>query len=59
MNYTSAAVGIIMLIAAATWLTTGRKHFTGPQVQLEGRVVDAVDVAAGPEGGGKVGEKAA
>lgn len=32
MNYTSAAIGIIMLISAATWLTTGRKGFTGPQV---------------------------
>ncbi|KAK4966989.1 hypothetical protein LTR66_012008 [Elasticomyces elasticus] len=30
MNYTSAAVGVIMLIAAITWLTTGKRQFTGP-----------------------------
>lgn len=30
MNYTSAATGVIMLIASVTWLTTGRKRFTGP-----------------------------
>lgn len=31
MNYTSAAVGIIMVIAALTWVTTGRKQFRGPE----------------------------
>ena len=31
MNYTSAAVGVSALIAIVTWLTTGRKHYTGPQ----------------------------
>lgn len=31
MNYTSAAVGIIMVIAAITWITTGRKQFRGPE----------------------------
>ena len=31
MNYTSAAVGVSVLIAALTWFTTGRKHYTGPQ----------------------------
>ena len=30
MNYTSAAIGVIGLISIATWLTTGRKRFTGP-----------------------------
>lgn len=50
MNYTCAAVGLIMLIAAATWITTGRKHFSGPEGGkvmeerrasiLEGRVAD-------------------
>ncbi|KAK3080538.1 hypothetical protein LTS18_000446 [Coniosporium uncinatum] len=59
MNYTSAAVGVIMVIAAVTWLTTGYKHFTGPQVELEGRVVDAVEVVAGPGASEKIGEKAA
>lgn len=31
MNYTSAAVGMIMLLSLITWLWTGRKHFTGPE----------------------------
>ena len=39
MNYTSAAIGIIALISLVTWVTTGRKNFTGPQVE-EGRVVE-------------------
>ncbi|KAF2454066.1 GABA permease [Lineolata rhizophorae] len=30
MNYTSAAVGVVMLIALITWLTTGKSRFTGP-----------------------------
>lgn len=33
MNYTSAAVGAIMVIAATTWLTTARKRFSGPEVE--------------------------
>lgn len=31
MNYTSAAIGVIGLISTVTWITTGRKQFTGPQ----------------------------
>jgi hypothetical protein len=31
MNYTSAAVGLIMLIAVITWFTTGHRHFRGPE----------------------------
>ncbi|KAE8353230.1 amino acid/polyamine transporter I [Aspergillus coremiiformis] len=31
MNYTSAAIGVIALISIVTWVTTGRKHFTGPE----------------------------
>ena len=30
MNYTSAAVGVVGLISFITWITTGRKHFSGP-----------------------------
>lgn len=30
MNYTSAAIGVIGLISIVTWITTGRKHFSGP-----------------------------
>ena len=31
MNYTSAAVGVSIIIAFFTWITTGRKRYTGPQ----------------------------
>ena len=31
MNYTSAAVGVSVVIATLTWFTTGRKSYTGPQ----------------------------
>lgn len=40
MNYTSAAIGVIALISIITWLTTGRKNFTGPQIRATN--VDAV-----------------
>ncbi|KAI4141852.1 MAG: hypothetical protein L6R39_005162 [Caloplaca ligustica] len=33
MNYTSAAIGVIGLISLVTWITTGRKAFTGPQIE--------------------------
>ena len=42
MNYTSAAIGIIGMVSIITWLTTGRKSFTGPQIGnmhvVEGRM---------------------
>ena len=34
MNYTCAAVGIICIISLITWVTTGRKHFTGPAAAM-------------------------
>ncbi|MCJ1437305.1 hypothetical protein MMC27_006691 [Xylographa pallens] len=34
MNYTSAAIGVIGLISAVTWFTTGRKRFTGPDTGI-------------------------
>lgn len=30
MNYTSAATGLVMLVALVFWFMTGRKKFTGP-----------------------------
>lgn len=33
MNYTSAAVGVIMVIAAITWFASARKRFSGPEVE--------------------------
>ena len=32
MNYTSAALGVIGVISLLTWITAGRKRFTGPNV---------------------------
>lgn len=43
MNYTSAAVGIIMLIAVVTWLTTGYRQFRGPE--SGGVVIDGGEAA--------------
>ena len=49
MNYTSAAIGVIGLISAVTWFTTGRKRFTGPDTGIaniniaEGLEVPVVD----------------
>lgn len=40
MNYTCAAVGVALLIAALTWFTTGRKHYTGP---IAARAIDGHD----------------
>lgn len=39
MNYTSAAVGVIMVVSLVFWITTGRKHFSGPE---GGRVMEAM-----------------
>lgn len=32
MNYTSAAVGVVMAVAAITWFTTANGNFTTPGV---------------------------
>ena len=48
MNYTSAAIGIIGLVSLVTWLISGRKAFTGPQIAgavpvLEVRAAEVLD----------------
>lgn len=52
MNYTSAAIGVIAVISFVTWITTGRKHFTGPAAMqvVHGRNKDS-------EPSGEVSEK--
>lgn len=50
MNYTCAAIGVIALVSIATWVTTGRRGFTGPQVQ----VVEGVGGGETGKGEGKV-----
>jgi hypothetical protein len=53
MNYTSAAVGLIMLIAIITWFTTGHRQFRGPEsggIVIEGGELTVVaDVEAEEE----------
>lgn len=43
MNYTSAAIGVIGLISIVTWVTTGRRNFTGPQIGVPAEVVGTED----------------
>ncbi|MCJ1476614.1 hypothetical protein MMC13_005281 [Lambiella insularis] len=46
MNYTSAAIGVIGLISAATWITTGRKRFTGPDTGVTNiNIAEGVEVS--------------
>jgi choline transport protein len=52
MNYTSAAVGVIMFLAAVTWFTTARKTFSGPEIE---GVVAAVEGLEGMEKGKESG----
>jgi hypothetical protein len=30
MNYTSAAIGLVILLSVVTWFTSAAKRFTGP-----------------------------
>lgn len=39
MNYTSAAIGVIMFLAASTWFLTAKKNFTGPEVGAVASIV--------------------
>lgn len=61
MNYTSAAVGVIMLVAIVTWVVTGKKQFRGPEsggVVIKGESVGVAHGVASGDGEGKVsGEK--
>ncbi|KAH0280660.1 putative GABA permease, partial [Aureobasidium melanogenum] len=41
MNYTSAAIGLMLLLAALTWMTTGRRVYQKPQsILIEGTEVE-------------------
>lgn len=52
MNYTCAAVGASVLIAAVTWFTTGSKQFSGPQAgsMLQGGGIHAHHVSESVDG---------
>jgi choline transport protein len=54
INYTSAAIGIIMFIVLVTWLTTARKHFSGPEAE---GVRDLVEGRGSDSEGGRASEK--
>ncbi|KIW04598.1 uncharacterized protein PV09_04346 [Verruconis gallopava] len=43
MNYTPAAIGVIMLISIITWVTTGHRYFTGPEAGNVIRLVQGVE----------------
>ncbi|MCJ1313430.1 hypothetical protein MMC25_007108 [Agyrium rufum] len=43
MNYTSAAIGVIGFVSLITWITTGRKNFTGPQTGVANVNIEGVD----------------
>ncbi|KAL1627754.1 hypothetical protein SLS54_002020 [Diplodia seriata] len=55
MNYTSAAVGVVMVIAAGTWVTTGRKSYSGPLTEAKAVVVEGVEREA--EGDGRADDR--
>ncbi|GAB7351499.1 hypothetical protein MBLNU459_g2145t1 [Dothideomycetes sp. NU459] len=55
MNYTCAAIGAIMLIAAITWFTTGKHQFTGPE--SGGVVIEGAPHHTEPELEGSTEEK--
>lgn len=52
MNYTSAAVGVSVLIATVTWFTTGSKQFSGPQAgsMLQGDAIHAHHISQSVDG---------
>lgn len=53
MNYTSAAVGVIMFVAAVTWFTTARKSFSGPETEGVTAMVDGIIASESDEGKGE------
>ena len=48
MNYTSAAIGVIGVLAVITWFTTAYKQFTGPS-GVKSVVYDSTSVAPAQE----------
>ncbi len=45
MNYCIAAFAIMFLIAGATWVVGGSKHYRGPHVALQPEIIDGVKLA--------------
>lgn len=53
MNYTSAAIGVIGLISAVTWITSGRKRFTGPETGIMNvNIAEDLEVSNADRGSG-------
>ncbi|KAH8677654.1 amino acid/polyamine transporter I [Xylariales sp. PMI_506] len=43
MNYCVVAFGIMILIAVTTWIFDGRKHYTGPKIDVDGMLHGKVE----------------
>jgi hypothetical protein len=43
MNYCIVAFGVMLLIAGGTWVFDGRKHYTGPQLDVQGLIDGRVE----------------
>lgn len=43
MNYCIVAFGVILLIAGTTWFVDGRKHYKGPQLDVDGMLHGKVE----------------
>ncbi|KIW18243.1 hypothetical protein PV08_02531 [Exophiala spinifera] len=41
MNYTSAIIGVALALGVLNWVVHARKHYQGPHLELDGRVVGA------------------
>lgn len=54
MNYTSAAIGVIMFIATLTWFISARQKFSGPEVH---GIEEFIAPAESDERLGEKGEK--
>lgn len=43
MNYAIAAFGVMLIIAASTWIFDGRKNYTGPRLDVDGMLHGKVE----------------
>jgi hypothetical protein len=60
MNYCIVAFGVMLLIAGGTWIFDGRKHYKGPQLDVQGLLdgnVEAMDPVHGLDTSNKTQEE--
>lgn len=41
LDYTSAIIGVALALGVLNWIVHARKHYQGPHLELDGRVVGA------------------